>query len=124
MTSPAPRFAGTFSRQPCTRQSCGTQQKQPPERTHAAVTVDHVLELGRSAVMVTILVGAPVMVSAVFAGLVVSVLQAVTQLQDQTLAFVPKILVMLLTLLYALPWLLSQMTEFATGVFQDIPGSL
>lgn len=88
------------------------------------MTVDHVLELGRSAVMVTILVGAPVMVSAVFAGLVVSVLQAVTQLQDQTLAFVPKILVMLLTLLYALPWLLSQMTEFATGVFQDIPGSL
>ncbi|MCA9115995.1 MAG: flagellar biosynthesis protein FliQ [Planctomycetaceae bacterium] len=88
------------------------------------MNVDHVLELGRSAVMMTVLVGAPVMVMAVLTGLIISVFQAVTQLQDQTLTFVPKIIVMLLTLLYALPWLLAQMVEYSTEIFEGIPGSL
>lgn len=86
--------------------------------------VDDVIELGRGAVMLTLLLGAPVMIVAVVVGLVVSILQAVTQLQDQTLSFVPKIVAMLLTLLYVLPWLLQQMVDYSSTLIQDIPGTL
>jgi flagellar biosynthesis protein FliQ len=84
----------------------------------------HAVELARAALMVTLLVGAPVMLMAVVVGLVISILQAVTQLQDQTLSFVPKIIAMLLTLLYVLPWLINQMTEYSTSLIRDIPASL
>ena len=56
------------------------------------MTIDQALELARSAVMLTLLIGAPVMLVAVIVGLLISILQAVTQLQDQTLSFVPKII--------------------------------
>ena len=86
--------------------------------------VSHAVELARTAVMLTLLIGAPVMLMAVLVGLVISILQAVTQLQDQTLSFVPKIVAMLLTLLYVLPWAINQMVEYSTGLFRDIPLNL
>lgn len=85
------------------------------------MTVDQAIELSRNAVLLTLLMAAPVMIVAVVVGLAVSILQAVTQLQDQTLSFVPKIIAMLATLLYLLPWLLGRMTGYAGELFQDIP---
>ncbi|MFQ5733024.1 MAG: flagellar biosynthesis protein FliQ [Planctomycetaceae bacterium] len=88
------------------------------------MTVDQAVELGRAAVMLGLLVGAPVMLTAIVVGLAVSILQAVTQIQDQTLSFVPKIIAMFLALLYLLPWILHQMMEYSTALFQNVPNGL
>ena len=85
------------------------------------MTVDQAIELSRAAVMLTLVIGAPVMLVAVAIGLLISILQAVTQLQDQTLSFVPKIIAMMLTLLFVLPWMLSRMIEYSTNLIHEIP---
>jgi flagellar biosynthetic protein FliQ len=86
------------------------------------MTIDQAIELSRQAVMMGFLIGAPVMLTAIVVGLVISILQAVTQIQDQTLSFVPKIVGMFLALMYLLPWILHHMTEYSTRVIRDIPG--
>src|SRR5579863_6395714 len=78
------------------------------------MTADQAVELTRSAVQLTLLLGAPIMLIAVLVGLTISILQAVTQLQDQTLSFVPKILAMALAGLYVFPWMLHRMVEYAS----------
>ena len=85
------------------------------------MTVDQAVELIRGAVLLTLMIGAPVMLIAVVVGLVISILQAVTQIQDQTISFVPKIAAMLLTILYILPWVMNQMIEYSTNLILDIP---
>lgn len=86
--------------------------------------VDQAVELGRAAIMLTLMVGAPVMGIAIVVGLLVSILQAVTQIQDQTLSFVPKIVAMFFALLYVLPWIMNQMIEYSVALFLDIPPGL
>ncbi len=88
------------------------------------MNIDQAVELSRSAVMLTLIIGAPVMLVAVVVGLLISILQAVTQLQDQTLSFVPKILAMMLATLYVLPWIMNQMAEYSTNLIQNIPSML
>lgn len=88
------------------------------------MNVDQAVELARAAVMLTLVIGAPVMIMAVIVGLLISILQAVTQLQDQTLSFVPKIVAMLLTTLYVLPWVMNQMIEYSTNLIHNIPSLL
>lgn len=88
------------------------------------MTPDSAVELAREAIILTLLVGAPVMLAAVVVGLAISILQAVTQVQDQTLSFVPKIVVMFLVLLYTLPWALTRMVEYSTELFQNMPYKL
>ena len=88
------------------------------------MTVDYAVELSRAAIMLTLLIGAPLVLCGLLVGLVVSVLQAVTQIQDQTITFVPKIVVMLLTLLYLLPWVMTELMEYSTNLIRDIPGTL
>ena len=85
------------------------------------MTVDQAVELTRGALVQTLMLGAPIMLVAVVVGLVVSVLQAVTQLQDQTLSFVPKISAMALAGLFVLPWLLQRMIEYSANVFVNVP---
>ncbi len=74
--------------------------------------------------MIALIVGAPIMVMAIVVGLITSIMQAVTQLQDQTLGFVPKIVAMMLTMLYVLPWAMSQMIEYSASLFKDISNNL
>jgi len=78
----------------------------------------------RSAVALVLMLGAPVMLMAIVVGLTVSILQAVTQLQDQTLSFVPKIIAMALAGLLLLPWMIHRMVEYATEIFNNIPSQL
>ena len=85
------------------------------------MTVDYSIELSRNALMMALTIAAPVLLAAVAVGLLVSILQAATQVQDQTVSFVPKIVVMLLTLLYFLPWALQQMVDYTTDLFHNIP---
>lgn len=88
------------------------------------MTIEYAVELCRAAVMLTLLLGAPIMLTAVVVGLIISILQAVTQIQDQTVSFVPKIIAMLLTMLYVLPWATTQMIDYSKALFLDIPTNL
>ena len=87
------------------------------------MSVDQAAELGRQAIVLTLLIGSPVMLTAVVVGLTISILQAVTQIQDQTISFVPKIIAMLLIMLYAMPWIMSQMIEYSTNLVNAIPSA-
>jgi flagellar biosynthetic protein FliQ len=88
------------------------------------MTVDQAAELTRNAVALVLLLGAPIMLMAILVGLAISILQAVTQLQDQTLSFVPKIIAMALAGLVLLPWMLHRTVEYATEIFNNIPSRL
>lgn len=88
------------------------------------MSIDQAVELGRGAVVMTLMIGAPVMVIAVIAGLLISMFQAVTQLQDQTLSFVPKIIAMFVTMLYILPWVMNLMMEYSTELIRGIPSGM
>ncbi|HTN01031.1 flagellar biosynthesis protein FliQ [Planctellipticum variicoloris] len=88
------------------------------------MTIDSAVELCRNAVMLTLAIGLPVMVSAMAVGLLISIVQAVTQLQEQTLSFVPKLVTMVLVLLYTLPWALSLLVEYTTHLYRGIPGTI
>ena len=81
-----------------------------------------VQEVSREAIWVMLKVGAPVMFVALTVGLVVSLLQALTQVQEMTLTFVPKVVAIFLTLLVATPFMLAVLTEFTIDVFARIAG--
>lgn len=84
----------------------------------------HVLDLARDAVLMAFQLGAPVMLIAVLVGLLISILQAITQVQDQTISFVPKIIAMIMMMLITLPWSLSRMMEYTTQLYQNIATNL
>ena len=75
----------------------------------------------RKAVMLTLVVSAPLLVSAVVVGLLVTLIQAVTQLQEQTLTFLPKLLTMAVIFVMVLPWMLRKVTEFLVAALQSLP---
>lgn len=81
-----------------------------------------VQEVSRQAVWVMLKVGAPVMFVALLVGLVVSLLQALTQVQEMTLTFVPKIIAIFFTLIVATPFMLATLIEFTHDVFARIAG--
>lgn len=78
------------------------------------------LDLAREAVIVTLKLGAPVMLLALVVGLLVSFLQALTQIQEATLTFVPKMMVILLSLLLFLPFMLTTLMDFTQALFARI----
>jgi flagellar biosynthetic protein FliQ len=85
------------------------------------MTPETVMNIGRQAVEVTILVASPVLLVALVVGLLISVFQAATSLNEATLSFVPKIIAMFLTLIYAGPWMLEMMTDYIQRLYSSIP---
>ncbi|QDV50212.1 flagellar biosynthesis protein FliQ [Gimesia fumaroli] len=83
-----------------------------------------VLDLGREGLLIMLEVSGPVMLTAVVVGLVISIGQAVTQIQDQTISFVPKIIMMVLAILYTLPWITSLLVEYSTNLITNIPSRI
>lgn len=88
------------------------------------MTPDLAIEQCQRAVLVALLLGAPALAAALLMGLLISIGQAVTQLQDQTLSFVPKVVAMLAVLLFTLPWTMHLLAEYATEVFRNVPNHL
>jgi flagellar biosynthesis protein FliQ len=86
------------------------------------MTDQTVIDLGTKAVWVAIQVAAPVLIAALVTGLLVSIFQAATQINEQTLSFIPKILVMTVALVLAGPWILQIMLGFTINLFNGIPG--
>ncbi len=82
---------------------------------------DAAIDLARQAVTLILVVGAPVLGVALVVGLVVSILQTVTQVQDLTLAMVPKIVAALVTIALVGPWMLERLVEFSREMFSVVP---
>jgi flagellar biosynthetic protein FliQ len=86
------------------------------------MTADQVLDVAREAIFVLIKLGAPIMLVALVVGVAVALLQALTQMQEMTLSFVPKILAILLTTLVALPFMTATLIGFGEDLFRRIAG--
>ncbi len=81
----------------------------------------HVLTLGQQALWMLLMVAAPVLLTVLAVGLVVSVFQAATQIHEQTLSFVPKIVAAVAVLAIAGPWMLTSLVEYLQRTLQSIP---
>ena len=82
---------------------------------------DLVIQLGQEALMVVLLVSAPMLGLGLIVGLAVSVFQATTSIQEQTLAFIPKIIAVFVAVLIFGPWMLSIMVEYVTNKLVNLP---
>jgi len=80
-----------------------------------------VVELMRNSVLVILTVSAPVLLVAMGVGLIISIIQATTSIQDQTLTFVPKILAILGVLAVLFGWMITRLTSFTIALFERIP---
>ncbi len=85
------------------------------------MTPETVLDVGREALWVIALISAPLLLSALAVGLIVGMIQAATQIQEMTLTFIPKLIVLALTLLISGSWMLNVITDFSTSLIQSIP---
>jgi flagellar biosynthesis protein FliQ len=81
-----------------------------------------VIEIGRQAVEVTLLISAPLFIAALATGLLISIFQAATQINEATLSFVPKLIVVFVTLIVAGPWMITVLTDFMQRLYGNIPG--
>jgi len=84
------------------------------------MTPDSIMELAKSSIYVTLLVLAPVLGVALIVGLIVSIFQTVTQIQEQTLAFTPKIIAVFVSLLIFGPWMLTHLVDFTENIFSNL----
>jgi len=84
------------------------------------VTEEMILALGKSALETTALVAAPMLLGALVIGLVVSVFQAVTQINEATLTFIPKMLIVGIVFIIAAPWMLDVISQFTIELFENI----
>lgn len=80
-----------------------------------------VMEIGRQAMEVMLVVSAPLLLAALISGLIVSIFQAATQINEQTLSFIPKLVVTFITLIIAGPWMLQIMVDYIRRVLESIP---
>lgn len=85
------------------------------------MTPETIMTLGQRALELAILVSAPLLLSALVIGVLISLFQAATQINEMTLSFVPKLLVLVVVLLLAGPWMLELLIDFTRTLFKDIP---
>lgn len=80
-----------------------------------------VIEVTNQAVKVTLMLAAPMLIGALLVGILVSLFQAVTQINEQTLSFIPKILVIVIAMVIASPWMMETLTSFTQELYTSIP---
>jgi flagellar biosynthetic protein FliQ len=85
--------------------------------------IETAVDLTRNATYLALSIGAPVLIVSLVVGLAISILQAVTQIQEQTLSFVPRIVIVSFTMLLLLPWAIQRVVEYTTTLIQDIPST-
>jgi flagellar biosynthesis protein FliQ len=83
-----------------------------------------VITMGQQALYVMLLIAAPMLVAALVVGLIVSVLQAATQINEMTLSFIPKLLAMLAALVIAGPWMITTYVDYMRRMFESIPTAI
>ncbi len=85
------------------------------------MTPEFVTGVGRETINLILLISAPVLFAGMAVGLVISIFQAVTQIQEMTLSFVPKIITVLLVLLALSPWMMEVLVKYTSQIFTNIP---
>ena len=85
------------------------------------MTQEFIVDFAKEAIKTTLLVSAPMLGFGLITGLLISIFQAVTSIQELTLTFIPKILAVFIALILFLPWLLQLMVGFTTSVFTNFP---
>ena len=86
------------------------------------MTPESVMSMGRQAMEVTLMVAAPMLLVALAVGLIVSIFQAATQINEMTLSFIPKLVGIFITMIVAGPWMLTVMVDYMRQMFSGIPG--
>lgn len=85
------------------------------------MTPENAMTIGRQALEVTMMVAAPLLMAALITGLIVSIFQAATQINEMTLSFIPKLLVMFSVMIIVGPWMLMVMMDYMRQIFTSIP---
>lgn len=86
------------------------------------MTPESVMTMGRHAMEVTLMIAAPMLLVALIIGLIVSIFQAATQINEATLSFIPKLVGVFVALVLAGPWMLTIMLDYMREIFSGIPG--
>jgi flagellar biosynthetic protein FliQ len=86
------------------------------------MTPETVISIGKQALEVTMLVSAPLLLSALITGLLVSIFQAATQINEMTLSFIPKLIVMFLAMIVFGSWMIGVLVDYTQRLFASIPG--
>jgi flagellar biosynthetic protein FliQ len=85
------------------------------------MTPEMVVSIGREAVITMLVVSAPILLSGLLIGLAISILQAITQVHEMTLTFIPKIVIVAISILIFLPWIINRIVDFTIRLFGIIP---
>ncbi|NLT95041.1 MAG: flagellar biosynthesis protein FliQ [Clostridia bacterium] len=85
------------------------------------MTQDYIIYIAKEAVYTVLLIAGPLLAGSILVGLAVSIFQATTQIQEQTLTFVPKLIVILIILVLAGPWMLNILADFTINLYETIP---
>ena len=86
------------------------------------MTPEAVTEIGQMALRTTLMVAGPMLLAGMVVGLLISIVQAATQVNEMTMTFVPKIVVVFLVMVLSLPWAINQLTGFTRAMFERIGG--
>ena len=85
------------------------------------MTPELVMNIGRQAIEMTLILSGPLLLSALVIGLIISIFQAATQINEQTLSFIPKLIGTFLVLILAGPWMLQMLVDYIRRLFESIP---
>ena len=85
------------------------------------MTPELVMNIGREAIEMTLILSGPLLLAALIIGLIISIFQAATQINEQTLSFIPKLIGMFVVLILAGPWMLQMMVDYIRRLFESIP---
>ncbi len=88
------------------------------------MTPTTVIEIGRNALEITLMISAPLFLSALVTGLIVSIFQAATQINEATLSFVPKLVVIFIAMIVAGPWMITILTDYVRRLYEAIPSMI
>lgn len=84
------------------------------------MTPEAVIEIGQMALRTTLMVAGPMLLAGMAIGLVISIVQAATQVNEMTMTFVPKIVIVFLVMVLSLPWAINQLTTFTSAMFDRL----
>jgi flagellar biosynthetic protein FliQ len=88
------------------------------------MTPESVISFGQQALYIAMLVGAPLLLTALAVGLLIGMVQAATQINEMTLSFIPKLIAMALVLLITGPWMLRTLVQFTTQLIENLPAAV
>ena len=88
------------------------------------MTSETTITLLNNALWITVMVAAPILIAVLIIGVFIGMLQAATQINEMTLSFIPKLIVLFVVLLFAGPWILNTLVNYTTTLFTNIPSFL